>query len=221
MTPRRYHRIRSVLAQRQPDLTVLLDHVNKPHNLSAILRSCDAVGALEAHAITPYADLQPHEATAAGSAKWVPLHRHADLDSAFDDLDAQGLQTIVAHASPEAIDFRSIDYTRPTALVLGAEKNGPSEVTHRRVDRYIRIPMAGMVESLNVSVAAAIILFEAQRQREEAGLYNQPRLDEGTFQKLLFRWGYPRLAHWCDQRGIAYPRVGEEGQLLDPLPEGE
>jgi len=218
MTPRRYRRIRAVLDQRQPDLTVVLDDVNKPHNLAAILRSCDAVGVLEAHAVTPRADLEPDDSTAAGRAKWVALHRHARLEEAYDQLAVQGMQTVVAHPAPEAVDFREIDYTRPTALVMGAEWNGPSEATHRRADHYITVPMAGMVASLNVSVAAAVILFEAQRQREAVGLYDGPCLGEAICQQLLFRWGHPYLARWCDTRGLPYPRVGEDGELLNPLP---
>jgi tRNA (guanosine-2'-O-)-methyltransferase len=218
-TPRRFHRVRSVLDRRQPDLTVLLEGVHKPHNLSAVLRTCDAVGVFEAHAITP--DGVPpdlNEAVTQGTGKWVRLRAYPDLYEAFDLLRGRGFQVLGAHPAPEAVDFRAVDYTRPTAVLLGQEREGLTTAAAARADRLIVVPMLGMVASLNVSVAAALILFEAQRQRVAAGLYDRSRLDPETYRATLFEWAYPVLAERCRRHGVPYPDLGADGELLGPVP---
>lgn len=225
MTPRRYQRIREVLDRRQPDLTVLLDRVNKAHNLSAILRTCDGVGVLEAHAVTGEHYIRASRATSAGSGRWVPLHNHASAKQALGNLREQGMAIVAAHPSASSVDYRNVDYTGPTAVVLGAELYGPRTEVLRGADHHIHIPLLGMVPSLNVSVAAALILYEAQRQRCLAGLYDRPRLDPETYWRLVFQWGYPTLARDCDRKGVRYPRIREaDGALIDPpagMPSGE
>ncbi|GEM87094.1 TrmH family RNA methyltransferase [Meiothermus granaticius] len=209
MTPERLQRLRTVLDRRQPDLTVLLEQVHKPHNFSAILRTCDAVGVLEAHAVLPSKGLPPlpeAEGEAAGSllsaigsgktysessgsaAKWMFLQAHPDTASAFKHLRARGFQIYAAHLSETAVDYRTVDYTAPTCVLLGAEKWGVSAEAAEGADAHVAIPMLGMVQSLNVSVAAAVILFEAQRQRLQAGLYDQPRLSPERYQAILETW---------------------------------
>jgi len=215
--PRRYHRMREVLDRRQPDLTVLTESVNKPHNLAAILRTCDAVGVFEAYAIS-YTAADPLElcGAALGSQKWIRLHSPPDLDTAIADLQARGYAIYAAHLSDKAVDYREVDYTQPSALLLGAEKWGVSDRALARIDKQVKIPMLGMVQSLNVSVAAATILFEAQRQRLAAGMYAAPRLDPDLYDRTLFEWGYPELAAACRDRGQPYPPLSENGELLDP-----
>lgn len=198
VTPARLARIRAVLARRQPDLTVLLDAVNKPHNLSAILRSCDAVGVLQAHAVPPrlgkaaaeFPDLAggTHRATSGSAGKWVDVRLHGDTVGAVRELQAQGFQVLATHLSEGAFDYREADYTRPTCVLLGAERFGVSTEAAGAADGNIVIPMMGMVQSLNVSVAAATILFEAQRQRRGAGMYDAPRLDRAAFDRLTEEW---------------------------------
>ncbi len=219
MTPQRFRRLRSVLDRRQPDLTVLLDHVHKPHNLSAILRTCDAVGVLEAHAVLPEgADFEPHHETSAGAGKWMRVTKHREVAAAVRALQEKGFQVLAAHLSDRARDFREPDYTRPTAILLGAEKFGVSEAAAAAADGHVVIPMVGMVASLNVSVAAAVILYEAQRQRAAAGLYDRPRLDPETYRTVLFEWAYPDLARRCREAGMPYPPLGPEGEILGPVP---
>ena len=215
MTPQRWHKIQQVLAQRQPDLTVLTDHVHKGRNLSAIVRTCDAVGIQEIHTVVGTDEsYKAFLGTAMGSHQWVDVRRHLDLAAVVSHHQAQGFQIIAAHPADHAHDFRAIDYTKPTALLLGAEKVGVSEQALALVDEQVVIPMMGMVASLNVSVAAAIILTEVQRQRQRAGLYQQSRLSEAKHQELSFRWGYPRLARFCEQRNIAYPQVDDNGDVI-------
>ena len=219
MTPERFQRISRTLDRRQPDLTVIMEGVHKPHNLSAIQRSCDAVGVLELHAVAPDRPYRPRKGAASGSEKWVEVHNHADAPAAIAGLQRRGFQVLAAHLSDRAQDFRSPDYTRPTALLLGTEKYGVSEAALACVDGEVTIPMVGMVASLNVSVAAAVLLYEAQRQRQVAGLYDRCRLDPEHYRRLLFEWGYPRLAARYRALGLPYPALGPEGELLEPVPD--
>lgn len=218
MTPERHRRLRRVLDRRQPDLTVLMDNVHKEHNFAAVLRTCDAVGVLEAHGVWPNPRYQPARGVSAGSGKWVRVHTHPDLGDAITHLQQNGFRVLAATLSPRAVDFRSADYTRPTAVLVGAELTGVSEAGRALADAHIAIPMAGFVESLNVSVATAVVLYEAQRQRAAAGLYDRPRLDPDTYRRLLFEWGYPKLARRCREQGRPYPALGPEGALAEPPP---
>ena len=222
LLPRRYERLRSVLNRRMGDLTVLLEQVDKPHNLSAILRTCDAVGVLESHVVSLSGRPRIFNDTALGSQKWVPLHAHATTEEAIATLKAQGFRLFGTHLSQGAIDYRDCDLTGPTAFLLGAEKWGLSEAAAAAVDQAIVIPMTGMVQSLNVSVATAILLFEALRQRHRAGLI--PEQGEGipggpkAYARILFRWAYPQVADWCERQGRPYPALTAEGEIAEDLP---
>jgi tRNA (guanosine-2'-O-)-methyltransferase len=213
MLPRRFQRLRQVLDHRQPDLTVLMENVHKPHNLSAILRTCDAVGVADVHAVAPTGHMPTFNTTAQGSQKWVDLHLHDSIAGAITHLKAQGFRIYGTHLSREAIDYTSVDYTQPSAILLGAERWGISDQAVALVDQHILIPMVGMVQSLNVSVAAATILFEAQRQRLQAGLYDQPRLDPETYRQRLFEWAYPDLANVYRREALPYPALTAEGEI--------
>lgn len=215
MTPERYQKIRRVLARRQPTLTVLMDEVNKPHNFSAILRTCDAVGVLTAHAVPPKSGVLPtFDATSGSAHKWVAVQRQPDAVTAVRQLQAAGLQVLATHLSQRSLDYREPDYTRPTCVLLGAEKWGVSDEAAEIADANIVIPMFGMVQSLNVSVAAATILFEAQRQRLSAGMYDTPQLAPAELDRLAFEWAYPDLAAGYRERGERYPALDEAGQLV-------
>lgn len=215
MTPQRFERLQQILTQRQPDLTVLMDNVHKPHNLSAILRTCDATGIFEAHAVHDRSWIKTRRGIASGSKKWVKLKTHPDIDTAIATLKAGQFQIVVAGLQAGAIDFRQVDYRQPTAIVLGAELSGPSEQTFAAARHVVSIPMLGMVDSLNVSVAAALILFEAQRQRIEAGLYEQSRLAPDVYQTTLFEWAQPQLARFYRRRKIPYPTLQDDGQAIE------
>ena len=220
LLPRRFERLRSVLNQRMADLTVLVEHVEKPHNLSAILRSCDAVGVLEAHAVSFSGRPRTFNSTAQGSQRWVPLHDHADIGSAISHLKQRGFRLFGTNLSVDARDYRECDFTGPCAFVLGAEKWGLTEEATALMDQAVYIPMRGMVQSLNVSVATATLLFEALRQRQVAGLapQNGEGIPAGDYDTLLFEWCYPEVAAWCREQGRPYPALGEEGEILEELP---
>lgn len=217
MTPERFHRLEAILARRQPDLTVLMDRVHKPHNFSAVLRTCDAVGVFQAR-VVPTEDFQAAHDTAGGSSRYVRVVQHETLGNALAALRADGFQVVAAHPAPDSVEFRAVDYTRPTALLLGTELDGLSVEAVAAADRCVNVPMYGAVESLNVSVAAAVILYEAQRQREEAGLYDDPRLPDDVARRTLFEWAYPRIADLCRRRGVGYPDLGEDGEIVGELP---
>ena len=126
------------------------------------------------------------------------------------------MQVVAAHPSAASRSYRDVDYTRPTALLMGAEKQGVSVSGIAQADICITVPMMGMVESFNVSVASGIILAEAQRQREAAGLYNHCRIDDATYQRLFFEWGHPKVRQFCMERDLEYPALNEEGEIDNP-----
>ncbi|MGW8266574.1 MAG: tRNA (guanosine(18)-2'-O)-methyltransferase TrmH [Longimicrobiales bacterium] len=217
MNPKRFRRIRRVLTRRQPDLTVLMERVNKSHNFSAILRNCDAVGILEAHAVFPERGVAVSKHASAGTAKWVGVWRHKSVGAGISRLKESGFRVLAAHPSPDAVDYRDVDYSRKVAILVGAELDGLSPEGLAGADERVLIPMAGMARSLNVSVATALILFEAYRQRKAAGMYETSRLPPETFQKLLFEWCHPELADFFQRRGLPYPPLSEDGEaLVDP-----
>lgn len=188
MTLRRRDRVTSVLSRRQPDLTVVAENVHKPHNLSAVLRSCDAVGIGTVHAVQPTGGVPTYTATSASAERWVELLVHGSVSAAVSHLRRDGATIYAAHLSDAAVDFRSVDYVGPCAIIFGNEREGVSEEAAALADKHVIIPMLGMVQSLNVSVAAAVILFEAQRQRLAAGLYDEPRLSAGELAAQAADW---------------------------------
>lgn len=217
MTPERFARLRAALDRRQPDLTVVMDRTHKSHNIAAVMRTADAVGIHRIHAVAVQ-ELPRHHMIAGGVSKWVRIRRHEALVPALGELTREGFALAVAHVDDQALDYREVDYTRPTAIVLGRELHGvaPEALEHAAV--RIAIPMQGLVESLNVSVAAALILFEARRQREAAGMYRGPRLPAGEYERTLFEWAYPHIAKRCRSRNQPYPALRADGQLsANPL----
>jgi len=214
VSPERFLQIKNLLTKRQPDLTVVMENVNKPHNLAAIIRTCDAVGIPKVHAVASHPEIRTKQNSASGSSKWVELDIHQSTEEAFSTLRQRGFQIFVAHFSEESRDFRTIDFTKPTALVVGAELDGISKTATSLADGSLYIPMVGMVESLNVSVATAIMLFEAERQRTEQGFYDNRRLDEQTYKRLLFEFTYPRIAAIYKKKNKPFPEMNENGEIL-------
>ena len=213
--PRRFERIKSVLDCRMKNLTVLVEDVNKPHNLSAILRTCDAAGVFEANFISEKDKVKTFNSTAQGSQKWVKLNNHETTISAVSELKKKGFKLYGTTLNEKSTDYRNFDYSENTCFVLGAEKWGLSDQLISKVDESIFIPMSGMVQSLNVSVAASILLFEAIRQRESKSLL--PLKGEGLsaeeYEKTLFEWSYPELASIYRKSGNKYPKINQYGEI--------
>ena len=223
LLPRRYERLKSVLNKRMSNLTVLIENVEKPHNLSAIIRSCDAVGILEAYAIFNKEKYLTFNSTAQGSQKWVQINQYKETTKAIKVLKSKGFKLYGTNLNPTSIDYRECNFKGATAFILGAEKWGISEEAASLVDEHIHIPMRGMVESLNVSVAASALLFEALRQRQVANII--PESGEGmsqeTYKEKIFEWAYPEVAQWCKSEGKKYPELNARGEIIDDLPRTE
>jgi tRNA (guanosine-2'-O-)-methyltransferase len=188
-TGNRQQRILDVLARRQKDLTVVLNNIHDPHNVSAILRSCDAFGVGEAHLLytdTPFPQLG-HKSSASAK-KWVELKRHKSARAMVESLRAANHQILSTGFGPGARPLTGWDMTKPTAVILGNEHAGVNGELQELVQDHVYIPMQGMVQSLNVSVAAAVILYEAFRQRMEKGMYGAPTLSQEEIQAKYDVW---------------------------------
>jgi tRNA (guanosine-2'-O-)-methyltransferase len=214
MTPERHQRILQTLNKRQPDLTVCMEGVHKNHNLAAVVRTCDAIGISDVHAVWKNERMRVSGGSAAGSQNWIKVHNYHKTADAIAELKRQNMQVLVTNLSDTAVDFREIDYTKPTAIILGQEKFGASKQALALADQHIVIPMVGMVQSLNVSVACAVTLYEAQRQRQLAGMYEQPSISEQRRQQVLFEGGHPIFAKACQRKGLPYPHIDEQGQIV-------
>ncbi len=190
-TSRRQERVAAVLRRRQPSLTVVLEDVHDPWNASAVLRSCDAVGVLDVHLVYVN-DLPPGKAfdrkTSGSAAKWITIHKYDSIEECYDTLRAGGFAIYAAALRGDSHDLYDLDLRQPTALVLGNEMRGVSDRAVELADGTYLSPMHGMVESLNISVACAVSLYEALRQRRAAGMYATPQLDIPTLERLQDDW---------------------------------
>jgi tRNA (guanosine-2'-O-)-methyltransferase len=218
MTPERFAKLQRALDRRQPDLTVFMDAVNKPHNLSAIIRTADAVGIQRLHAISEGDAIRRHHMIAGGAKHWVGITLHRSTKAALAALRSEGWRLVAAHVGEKTRDYRDVDYTAKVALMVGAELVGLSDAAIAAADEEIAIPMHGLGTSLNVSVAVGVILLEAERQRLKAGLYERPRLTPEERERTLFEWSYPEIAERCRQLGRPYPALTADGRLAaNPL----
>jgi tRNA (guanosine-2'-O-)-methyltransferase len=192
MTPERRERLLSVLRKRQPDLTVVLENVFDPHNISAVMRTCDAVGIQELYVLTN--KIPKHKKWGARSsssaAKWLTVHQYEDAEQCFADVRKKYEKIYTTHLSSDAVSLYEINFTGSVALVFGNEHNGVSEEIRAMADGNFLIPQMGIIQSLNISVACAVSIYEALRQKTNAGHYKQQRLDDTTFNTLLNEWGF-------------------------------
>ena len=194
MKPERYNKLLSVIRKRQPDLTVVLENVYDPHNISAVMRTCDAVAIQHVYTI----DTRPtrHEKwgfrSSSSASKWMTIHPYDDLDRCYEDLRRQYERILVTHLDDEATDLYGVDFTGPVALVFGNEHAGVSEEARSKADGSFFIPQQGMIRSLNISVACAVTLYEAYRQKSAAGHYHRD-FGEHPMQEELFRQWNMRL----------------------------
>jgi tRNA (guanosine-2'-O-)-methyltransferase len=217
MTPERLATIKTCLDRRQTDLTVVMENVRKPHNLAAVARTLEAVGGLEIHAITELTSIRLTQMSAGGTKKWIKVNKHPNTEQGLDYLKQQGFQIVATSLGENSKDYREIDYTIPTAVLVGEELDGISNQATQMADENITIPIIGMVQSLNVSVASALVLYEAYHQRMAAGMYDSRSLDKETYLKMLFEACHPKIANRCQQRRIPYPAIDEDAQILEPM----
>lgn len=179
ITPERLEKIKRVLSLRQKDLTLVLANIHDPHNVSAIYRSADAFGIDTIHLYytdTPFPKLGSK--SSASAKKWVETIYHNSANELFRILKVDNYKVIAASCTSQAQPLLSHNFTNPTAIIMGNEHGGVPPELCEQVDSELYIPMYGMIQSFNVSVAAAIILAEASRQRLSVGMYNTPTYNE-------------------------------------------
>lgn len=181
--------MRGTLARRQPDLAVVMENIYDSHNVSAMLRSCDAVGAATAHLVYDVEGVPEIAGGISVSAhRWLDLVQHATIADCYTRLRADGFTIYATTLGEFSHDLYDLDLTLPTAFVFGNEVRGVSEEAARSANGTVFIPMMGMVESLNVSVACAVSLYEALRQRRQAGRYEEPGWPEDAIDGRLRGW---------------------------------
>ncbi|MBN2409532.1 MAG: hypothetical protein JXE07_07315 [Candidatus Aminicenantes bacterium] len=188
-TDRRTERVKRLLSLRQPDLRVVLEGVAIAHNASAVVRTCDAAGILHLDFVSPNPELLGiNKAISTRAEKWLDIRIHESLEACLLPLKAQGFQVAVTHLGPDAVEYTEMDYSLPLAIVFGSESEGVSPQALKLADHRIRIPMLGMVQSLNLSVSVGVILFEALKQRRAQGFYDRRRLGDKEFERYLREW---------------------------------
>jgi len=176
MTPERTEKFKNVADRRQVNLTVILENVHDAHNIGAVLRSCDSVGIHEIYILYTADNLNDEniklgKRSSAGARKWVRVHHYTDVDQCFKDIRKKYKKVYATHLSKDAHGLYDLDLTESVALLFGNERDGVSEKSLEYVDGNFIIPQVGMVESLNISVACAVSIYEAYRQREAKGFY--------------------------------------------------
>ena len=196
LNEKRLERIDEVLERKQPSLQLFLDNVDSSQNISAIIRSCDSVGVLNFYyANREEKEQKIHKTITQGSHHWLQRERiGSDHKVAFlKEKQHEGFQIVVTHLSEASVSYREVDYTQKTVVVMGNEKEGVSKEVLALADRVVIIPMQGMAQSLNVSVATALILYEAERQLELAGNYEKAQLSLEEREEIKQEWVYRDL----------------------------
>lgn len=192
MTPERRERLLSVLNKRQAGLTVVLENVQDPHNISAVMRTCDAVGIQEIYVLNNR--IPRHKKWGAKSsssaAKWLTIHQFSDTAECVTALRQKYDKIYTTHLAADAVGLYEIDFTGSVALVFGNEHEGVSDEIRALADGNFIIPQVGIIKSLNISVACAVSIYEALRQRTIAGHYEKRNLPDGQFEELLEKWGF-------------------------------
>ncbi len=192
MTPEREQRLKKVLNKRQDDLTVVLENVFDPHNISAVMRTCDAVGIQDIHILNTKISKHKKWGTRSSSSasKWLTIHQYNDASVCFAELRNKYPLILTTHLSTSAVSLYEIDFTKPVALVFGNEHDGVSEEIRALADGNFIIPQVGMILSLNISVACAVSLYEAFRQKQAAEHYNKAKLHDDELQKIWEQWRF-------------------------------
>jgi len=202
MTLEREEKIKQVLSKRQPGLTVVLENVHDPHNIAAVLRSCDAVGVHEIFVVNTTAPINKLSKTSSASAsKWVKVHSYTDIDECLSEVKKHYDKLYATHLSTEATTLHQLNLSERVALLFGNEHSGLSEKILHYADGNFIIPQVGMIQSLNISVACAVSLYEAYRQRLENGMYDSMRYSQTEFNDLCAEWELKDIMWRRDRAG--------------------
>lgn len=192
MTPERRAKLTNVLNKRQGNLTVVLENVFDPHNVSAVLRTCDAVGIQDVYILNTR--IAPHKRwgyrSSSSAYKWLTTHQFTNTDECFAALRQHYSMILTTHLATNSVGLFDVDFTQSIALVFGNEHTGVSEEVITMADGNFIIPQQGIIRSLNISVACAVTVYEAYRQKNLAGHYDQANLPEAQRNQLLNEWGF-------------------------------
>lgn len=190
MTPERKEKLLNVLSKRQNDITVVLENVFDPHNISAVMRTCDAVGVQDIYILNTKIPRHKKWGTRSSSsaAKWLTVHQFEQAEECFKSLRQRYSTILTTHLGSDAVGLYELELTKSIALVFGNEHSGVSEEIRALADGNFIIPQVGIIRSLNISVACAVTLYEAYRQKHRAGHYNQAGLDSVIKKDLLKEW---------------------------------
>ncbi|MEJ7768539.1 MAG: RNA methyltransferase [Chitinophagaceae bacterium] len=192
MTPERKERLLAVLNKRRTDITVVLENVYDPHNISAVMRTCDAVGVQEIYVLNT--KIAPHKKwgskSSSSAIKWLTVHQYTDAVKCFELLRKKYNRILTTHLASDAVSLHDIDFVQSIALVFGNEHDGVSEEFRNMADGNFIIPQVGIIKSLNISVACAVTLYEAFRQKNVAAQYTARSLPDEHYNALLTEWGF-------------------------------
>ncbi len=191
MTSKRFTKIRQVVEKRQKYLTVVLENIHDPHNVSAILRSADAVGIDKVYLIYNTNKFPKINKISSGSAKkWIELERFDNVKDCFKQIRKNKFKIYSSHIDDnrKTLSLYNLNMSGKIALVFGNEHTGVSEDVKKYSDKGFMIPMHGMTQSLNVSVAVAVCLYEALRQRELKGMYEKSEFSKKELDEKLNKY---------------------------------
>ena len=190
MTKERLQKMQTVLSKRQNDITIVLENVFDPHNVSAVMRSCDAIGVSEMYVLNSQIP-QQHKwgfRSSSSAFKWLTIHQFTDTKECFKVIRNKYQQILTTHLGSDVVSLYELNLTSSIALVFGNEHDGVSEEARCLADGNFIIPQAGMIRSLNISVACAVALYEAYRQKQAAGHYLQQKLSDAEYNLLINQW---------------------------------
>lgn len=192
MTTERTEKLLKVLRQRRADLTVVMENVQDPHNISAVMRTCDAVGIQDIYILNTMIPRHKKFGTKSSSSalKWLTIHQFDDAQKCFEELRKHYQKIVTTHLSTDAISLYEIDFTQSVALVFGNEHSGVSDEVRALADGNFIIPQMGIIQSLNISVACAVSIYEALRQKKITGQYQQTSLSAERINSLMNEWGF-------------------------------
>ena len=190
ITPERLDKIRRVVSTRQKDFTLILENVHDPHNLGAVLRTAESIGIHEIYALYTVEKAESLRKIAghrssSGAKKWIDIHIFTDTKVCFEHVRRKYGKIYAAYLSNQAVSLYDLDLTASSALLFGNEHRGLSQEALELSDGCFVIPQFGFTQSLNISVACAISLYEGLRQRMENGLYDKLFNESDSFHKEL------------------------------------
>ncbi|MAO64452.1 MAG: rRNA methyltransferase [Balneola sp.] len=190
-TESRWERIQEIVQKRTRHLTVVVEDIYQPHNASAVLRSCDGFGIQDVHIIENKNEFEPSSQVTIGADQWLTIHRYNqpkvdNTELCFNTLKEQGYKVIATTPHKEDTNLNALDISGKTALVFGSEIDGISDRAMELADGFMKIPMFGFSESFNISVSAAVCLYNLTRRLRTSEI--PWPLDTEEMEELKLKW---------------------------------